>query len=738
MLAKRVADREIAGPLSSETHAPGLGERLGAALASPIGVIIIVPGLVALIGIFLTVLGQNALRESTSTLGRDRFAEQTHFAARGVAASLAHADPLLDRMHELAVTWTPLDPPGPLAHELRGLMQGRAGVAYASVSFPDGAFRGLYLDHGQLRFVDSQITPGGAIVRRHELVGNDGLKLYEEKPWTYDPRQRDFYRRAVSARERVWTKPYPFFSSRQTGVTRAAPVYEPGTGALRAVLTVDFDVDALSGSMVSAPFAGAKTLLYASDGALLAYPEGAETLARMALPPDRALTIGDLHDPAIEAFFAAARAEAAQPGAFLRFSMDSEPMLAMVAPVQAFPQLEWSVAAIVPEQIFFQARIRHERQSRWVATISLLLSSAAAIVFARHVVRVRRQAASASDRARELGSYQLVELLGTGGMGEVWRAEHRLLARQAAIKLIRGEKLATSRHSAANLRRRFRREAQTLAMLTSRHTINLFDYGVTGDGTFFFVMEMLDGMDLDTLVQRDGPQPPGRVIHILLQALSSLAEAHDAGLVHRDVKPANLFVCRAADEVDIVKVLDFGIVQSASEGAKPRAMGPGDAGRNVGGLGHEAVAESRVTQGEQLLGTPSFMAPEQILQQPTDGRADLYALGCVGVWLLSGKTPFHEESAMATLVAHVTRRPDLGAALPGGLPPGLAQLLGQCLEKSPDDRPRDARALAASLRQIELPPAEAWTSERAGAWWAQRRSQSPSPEASTHRGLHSR
>jgi serine/threonine-protein kinase len=275
-------------------------------------------------------------------------------------------------------------------------------------------------------------------------------------------------------------------------------------------------------------------------------------------------------------------------------------------------------------------------------------------------------------------------------------------------------------------------------MLASRHTINLFDYGVTGDGTFFFVMEMLDGMDLDTLVQRDGPQPPGRVIHILLQALSSLAEAHDAGLVHRDVKPANLFVCRAADEVDIVKVLDFGIVQSASESATPRAVGPGDAGSNVGALQREAVAESRVTQGEQLLGTPSFMAPEQILQQPTDGRADLYALGCVGFWLLSGKTPFQEESAMATLVAHVTRRPDLAAALPGGLPPGLAQLLGQCLEKSPDDRPRDARALAASLRQIELPPAEAWTSERARGWWAERRSHSPSPEASTHRGVPSR
>jgi tRNA A-37 threonylcarbamoyl transferase component Bud32 len=518
-----------------------------------------------------------------------------------------------------------------LAHELRGLVQGRPGVAYASISFPDGTFRGLYLDGDALRFVDSQMTPEGAIVRRYELVGVDGLKLYEEKPWGYDPRNRDFYRLAVSARQRVWTPPYTFFSSRQTGVTRADPVYapEPG-GALRAVLTADFDVNALSRSMVSAPFAGAKTLLYASDGTLLAYPEGVEAFAGMALPPDRAVQIGDLHDQALDAFFAAAAQPPAQPGGFLRFSTGSETLLAMVAPVPEFAELGWKVAAIVPEHVFFRARIEHERQSLWVAAFSLLLALGVAVVFARHVVRVRRQAASASARATELGSYQLVELLGKGGMGEVWRAEHRLLARQAAIKLIRTEKLGTSRQAASNVRRRFRREAQTLARLQSRHTINLFDYGVTGDGTFFFVMELLDGMDLDTLVQRDGPQPAGRVIHIMLQALSSLSEAHDAGLVHRDVKPANLFVCRAADEVDIVKVLDFGIVQSASEGnAEPRRPNT-----------LAELAQSRLTEGDQLLGTPTFMSPEQILEQPTDGRADLYGLGCVAFWLLSGKVPF--------------------------------------------------------------------------------------------------
>ncbi len=719
MAAHRVADREVVGSESGQTHAGRWTERVGAALASPVGVIVIVPGLVAVIGLLLTLLGQNALRESTSTLGRDRFAEQTTFAARGIAASLAHADPLLDRMRELARTWTPADPPGPLAHELRGLVQGRPGVAYASISFPDGTFRGLYLDHGVLRFIDSQLTPEGATKRRYDLVDQDGLALFEEGPWSYDPRQRDFYRLAVSTGQRIWTKPYTFYSSQQTGVTRTEPVYDSGPErALRAVLTVDFDVFALSTSMVSVPVPGAKTLLYSSDGTLLAYPEGAGIFEQIALPAGKVVELADLHDPAIDAFFAAVRRHPEQPGAFSRFVAGSEAMLAMVAPVPAFPELGWNVAAIVPERVFFSARIVHERQSLWGAAFSLMLALGVAVVFARHVVRVRRQAASATDRARELGSYQLVELLGKGGMGEVWRAKHRLLAREAAIKLIRAEKLASSRKDASTSRRRFRREAQTLAMLQSRHTISLFDYGVTSDGTFFFVMELLDGMDLDTLVQRDGPQPPGRVIHILLQALSSLAEAHDAGLVHRDVKPANLFVCRAADEVDIVKVLDFGIVQSSrergSEAAPLRTL--------------EQLVESRVTQGDQLLGTPSFMAPEQILQRPIDARADLYALGCVAIWLLSGKAPFEKENALATMVGHLTLPPDLSALVPGGMPPELARVIEQCLQKSPSDRPSSARSLAASLRAITLPAEETWTMERARAWWAERRSLPPKPE----------
>jgi serine/threonine protein kinase len=476
---------------------------------------------------------------------------------------------------------------------------------------------------------------------------------------------------------------------------------------LRVVLTADFDVYALSRSIVATPLEDAKTLLYASDGTLLGYPEGAAALDHLTLPPDRVISIGDLHDPALDAFFATTRDRRAPRGDFLRFATESEPMLAMVAPVPEHPELDWNVAALVPERVLFRERIAHSRRSLWVATSALVLALAISIVFAHHVVRVRRRAARATDRAHELGSYQLVERLGAGGMGEVWRAEHRLLARQAAIKLVRPEKLSASRRSSSSLLQRFRREAQTLASLESRNTISLYDYGVTDDGTFFFVMELLDGVDLDTLVRRDGPQPSGRVIHILLQALSSLSEAHDAGLVHRDVKPANLFVCRAADEVDIVKVLDFGIVQSAREAsAQPSpALTPAD------------LAESGAAQTEPMLGTPAFMAPEQILLRPTDGRADLYGLGCVAVWLLSGQLPFKAESPLAMLLAHVSRPLELGALIPHDVPPELVRLLERCLAKSPEDRPRDARALAAELRAIRVPEAQSWSMERSRAWW---------------------
>ena len=220
-------------------------------------------------------------------------------------------------------------------------------------------------------------------------------------------------------------------------------------------------------------------------------------------------------------------------------------------------------------------------------------------------------------QAQEMGSYHLVEMLGRGGMGEVWRAQHRLLARSAAIKLVRPELLgASSEAEAHSMLRRFEREAQATAALSSPHTIRLFDFGVTDDRTFYYVMELLAGRDLESLVREFGPVPADRVVFLLRQVCHSLADAHARGLVHRDITPANIYVCRMGLDYDFVKVLDFGLVSHT----KQRSM-----------------EQTLMTGAHTTTGTPAFMAPEIILEGEVDERADVYALGCVAYYLLTGQ-----------------------------------------------------------------------------------------------------
>jgi hypothetical protein len=301
------------------------------------------------------------------------------------------------------------------------------------------------------------------------------------------------------------------------------------------------------------------------------------------------------------------------------------------------------------------------------------------------------------SRARELGSYRLVERLGQGGMGEVWRAKHRLLARPAAIKLIRPSLTEDGRPGASeDAQRRFEREAQAIARLRSPHTVNLFDFGSADDGSFYYVMELLEGLDADTLVRRCGPVPAERAIHLLRQICHSLSEAESYGLVHRDIKPANVFLCRYGEDYDFVKVLDFGIVKATSD-----------------------VAETApaLTREMSVHGTPAFMAPEQALGGTNvDGRADIYATGCVAYWLLTGQLVFTAETPMALLLRHAQTLPTPPSArteLP--IPAALERLVLSCLAKNPADRPQSAKELSRRLAEVES--AGAWTEERARDWW---------------------
>jgi serine/threonine-protein kinase len=308
------------------------------------------------------------------------------------------------------------------------------------------------------------------------------------------------------------------------------------------------------------------------------------------------------------------------------------------------------------------------------------------------------------SKAREMGSYVLGDLIARGGMGDVWQATHRFLARPAAIKLIRPEILGggTPEHGRM-LVERFRREARAAASLRSPHTIQLYDFGVASDGTFYYVMELLNGLDLQTLVARYGPVPPARAIHILQQVCESLGEAHDRGLVHRDIKPANIHVCRMGRECDYVKVLDFGLVKS-----QPPA----------------GSAELELTTPNLICGTPAYLSPEAAMGEPVDRRTDIYSLGCVAYWMLTGRQVFQAQSVMQMIVQHLQGVPDPPSRHSAfSVPPALDEVVLACLAKPLPERPQSAWDLADRLAECEVKPQ--WTCAAARLWWETRLNPEP-------------
>ena len=313
-----------------------------------------------------------------------------------------------------------------------------------------------------------------------------------------------------------------------------------------------------------------------------------------------------------------------------------------------------------------------------------------AVVISRVVTRLGQQV----TKAREMGSYRLLTLLGKGGMGEVWRARHHMLARDAAIKLIHPDMLRRKSGSDAVLvRRRFEQEAKTTASLRSPHTVELYDFGVTEDGVFYYAMELLDGIDLETLVKRFGQQSPARVVNILRQVCRSLADAHQHGLIHRDIKPTNIFLCRLGNEYDFVKVLDFGLVKVLDND------------------------ETQMTADGATTGTPAYMAPEMALGSSTvDGRTDLYGLGCVAYWLLTGTLVFDEKSAAAMMLAHLQKSPVAPSKRSGvAVPSCIDHAIMACLAKDPAERPASANEFARVLENCD--EIGSWTPQDAENWW---------------------
>jgi serine/threonine-protein kinase len=334
-------------------------------------------------------------------------------------------------------------------------------------------------------------------------------------------------------------------------------------------------------------------------------------------------------------------------------------------------------------------RIEARVADLWSAGVAGLIGLAMATVASRTIYRAGGQVAA----AREVGGYELLEPIGRGGAGEVWKARHLLLARAAAVKLVLPEVVAGTRERLDRALDRFTREARIIAELRSPHTVQLYDFGATSDDSLYYVMELLDGINLQHFVYRHGPAEPRRAVHWLRQICHSLGEAHARGLVHRDIKPTNLFLCRYGRDLDHVKVLDFGL-------SKPAA--PED-GRDLTSPGAH-------------LGTPGYMAPEQIYGQPVTPASDIYALGCVAYWLLAGAGPFEAEAPGDLLRMHAQSPPPaLSTRARQPVPAPLDSLVMRCLAKEPAARPADADRLDAELAAVagEAP----WSPAEARAWW---------------------
>ena len=325
----------------------------------------------------------------------------------------------------------------------------------------------------------------------------------------------------------------------------------------------------------------------------------------------------------------------------------------------------------------------------WIMFGLLILSASAIFVFTIIVARMQREARKAAVEAQQLGQYTLERKLGKGAMGVVYRGYHAMLRRPTAIKMLDIDKVNNDSVQ------RFEREVQITCQLNHPNTIAIYDYGRTPEGVFYYAMEYLDGVSLQALVERYGPLPEARVIHILLQICGSLQEAHSMGLVHRDIKPANIMLNRRGGEPDVIKVLDFGLVKAV------------DNDRQAG-----------LTSDRSLTGTPLYMSPEAIQSPETvDPRSDLYAVGAVGYFLLTGQTVFDSDSIVELCQKHLTALPEspsqrLGAVISRELEDALLA----CLEKSPFKRPPTARELAKRL--LRCATARAWSPEEADAWWS--------------------
>jgi eukaryotic-like serine/threonine-protein kinase len=444
--------------------------------------------------------------------------------------------------------------------------------------------------------------------------------------------------------------------------------------------------------VVAVPFAQSTTLNFAAIGVGMVAACTMIGISRRKLPAETILAYGLWFQVIGGLCISIAEQQSARPGVPIVCVWILTFTLLPVTPRRA-AAAAYATAATVPVAILvhvaFHSRPLPTNVMEWMPVVGAVMGAKISS-FITHVMHgLGRQV----EQARRLGAYELVEELGHGGMGEVWRASHHSLIRPAAVKLLRREltsRLPPAEREALNVR--FQREVQATAMLSSPHTVAVFDFGHTNDGTLYYVMELLHGLDVESLVEKHGPVPAERVIYLLRQACDSLAEAHRRNLIHRDIKPANIYLCAIGLKVDFVKVLDFGLVRDLS-------------------------SDLRLTNEGSVSGTPAYLAPESAAHNKFDARGDIYALGCVMYYMLTGQLVFDAETSAGMIAAHIRDQPTAPSQkseLP--IPPELDAIVLACLEKKPEDRPQTAEELQQRLNDVPL--AKPWSQPRAVEWWA--------------------
>ncbi len=487
---------------------------------------------------------------------------------------------------------------------------------------------------------------------------------------------------------RHWTEPYEFLTTKVPGIS-VSTRWQGGETGRDYVIAFNMNLSEITVfTLEHRPSDNGLTVVFGDDGRVLGLPRVERFVdSEMEVAAAQLSPVAELGVPVVRDALSAWEDGGREAGFFPFIGPLGSQWWAGLSEVQLDASNSVWSAVLVPRSDLLGNIVKLRNLS--VGGILLLGVVTAAIFLVTAMRSIRRQMKAAIDRVEQkLGQYHVEEKIGEGGNGTVYRAHHALLRRPTAMKLMNP---VFARSDAA--RKRFEHEVRLTSSLSHPNTVSIYDFGRTSDGTLYYAMELLEGGTLDRVVQISGPLPPGRVIHFLEQACGSLAEAHSKGLIHRDIKPSNLIVCERGGLYDVIKVVDFGLVKEI------------------------AATDGNVTQSDVLVGTPFFMAPETISEAGKAGpKSDIYALGAVGYYLLTGRYVFEGESAVEICAAHLHDQPVPPSEKSGlPIPKDLEDIILRCLAKDPADRPDSAAELQDLLEDCES--AGSWTQKDARVWW---------------------